>query len=1161
MFRSIFSYEFINWLRKPVCYLYGLVFFGIAFISMAGTGGLFDPHTPAGSLQRFINSPFEINFIVQYFNKFFLFLLPAVIGATVYKDFRNNTHSILYTFPIKKGDYFLGKFLSSFSIVVLITFSMGLGMMIAEQLPGLDPNKVGAFRFIGYFQVYAAFILPNMFCYGLVVFCLVLWFRNIYAGFIGVVLLFFLQIITENAFDGFSVALLDPFGQNAAKYVTQFWSLEDQNTLTIPVLGVVLYNRLLWLGLALLFSFYTYKRFSFSEHGTYSFTLKRKKKPVIESEGANKKIKLSKVRYRFSRSHQWKHVWQLSRFQLSYIVKSWMFVIVTALGILAVLFAIGKVTNTNEMALLPTTGLVLTIPAFFFSTIIMLLTFIYSGMLVHRERSTGIDSLVDSTPTPNWVQMFSKVLTLLKMQGILLLVMLLAGILIQLYNGYFQFDIGLYLFHLYIILFIPLLVWACTSIFVHTLFPNPYIGIFILLLVWVGVGSLEQVGITTRLLKFNTPGVLAYSDLNGYGRALPAFFLTQWYWLIFGLLLLLLSYGLWYRGTPSSFKDRMKQGKQRFRGPVVIYGSILLTAFIAMGFLIYDKEAENNKGLEQESNLVFEKFEERFGKYAGTLQPRIVDVETTIHLYPDDHSFHMEGSYKLINKLNRPIDTLLVKTGFDEISEIDLNREFEVVTYDSYFKFSVIKLGASLRPNDSLRFDFKVKNTPDTFFQQNSSVLENGTFLMTDILPRIGYMFGNEKLQPENPRALQNHFQASDSDLVHFKTVVSTSEDQIALAPGYLQKEWMSGDRRYFQYQMESDIKFIFAVNSGVYQIGNTNHKGIELSIYHHKGHETNLNAMMDGLKAAIDFNTALFGPYQHREARIIEFPMSLGSYATTMANNIPTSEMRFIANTKTSEDKIDIAFYVSAHELTHQWWGNQIIPANALGARFISESVTDYLSFMIYGKRYGKEEGQRWLSLQRQRYLNGRTPWKEDEPPLILVDEQQPIFYGKGTLALNAMRHYLGEVNLHKVLNDFLQDYKFKEAPYPTSLELVERLRIATPDSLKYVVSDLFETVTFTEASIQKASVSMSDSEKYEMNLELSVRKQTDDTPVEVLCQHIEIGIYDLGGEIIQMETIKVTEEISTLKIILGREPARVVVDPNMLLIERERNDNEYAL
>ena len=38
----------------------------------------------------------------------------------------------------------------------------------------------------------------------------------------------------------------------------------------------------------------------------------------------------------------------------------------------------------------------------------------------------------------------------------------------------------------------------------------------------------------------------------------------------------------------------------------------------------------------------------------------------------------------------------------------------------------------------------------------------------------------------------------------------------------------------------------------------------------------------------------------------------------------------------------------------------------------------------------------------------------------------------------------------------------KFQEPPYTTSIEMVDYIKRSYPDSLKYVIKDMFETITF---------------------------------------------------------------------------------------------------
>ena len=44
----------------------------------------------------------------------------------------------------------------------------------------------------------------------------------------------------------------------------------------------------------------------------------------------------------------------------------------------------------------------------------------------------------------------------------------------------------------------------------------------------------------------------------------------------------------------------------------------------------------------------------------------------------------------------------------------------------------------------------------------------------------------------------------------------------------------------------------------------------------------------------------------------------------------------------------------------------------------------------------------------------------------------------------------------MNAAIRGFLNAYKFKDPPYPTSLALVDSIRAQTPDSLKYLISDV---------------------------------------------------------------------------------------------------------
>ena len=58
-----------------------------------------------------------------------------------------------------------------------------------------------------------------------------------------------------------------------------------------------------------------------------------------------------------------------------------------------------------------------------------------------------------------------------------------------------------------------------------------------------------------------------------------------------------------------------------------------------------------------------------------------------------------------------------------------------------------------------------------------------------------------------------------DADWINFEATVSTTPDQIAIAPGYLQKEWVQNGRRYFHYKMDAPIMNIYSIQSARYAV------------------------------------------------------------------------------------------------------------------------------------------------------------------------------------------------------------------------------------------------------------------------------------------------------------------------------------------------------
>ena len=73
----------------------------------------------------------------------------------------------------------------------------------------------------------------------------------------------------------------------------------------------------------------------------------------------------------------------------------------------------------------------------------------------------------------------------------------------------------------------------------------------------------------------------------------------------------------------------------------------------------------------------------------------------------------------------------------------------------------------------------------------------------------------------------------------------------------------------------------------------------------------------------------------------------------------------------------------------------------------------------------------------------------------------QSYVYYLKGAVAMYTLRERLGADAVNGALRRFREQHAGTDAPPPTSRALYAELQAVTPDSLKPLLSDLFEHIT----------------------------------------------------------------------------------------------------
>ncbi|WP_088323417.1 ABC transporter permease/M1 family aminopeptidase [Polaribacter tangerinus] len=1218
MFLTIFKQELKYWFYKPAFYIYTAIFLLLAFFLAATSAGIWDGITGTTGSSRIVNSPTGVSGLFGALTIFIFFLFPSIIGVSIYRDFKSEMHTILFSYPFTKANYLFAKFFSAIFVVTIIVLAIALGMIIGFRFPGTNAEIVGDFNGLTYLQTYLFFILPNVLFFGAVVFAIVTFSRNIAAGFITVIILMFAQGVVSSVFSdpeqAVILAYLDPFGDAAVSYYTKYWTVSEQNELQIPIKELIIYNRLLWLLISSVIFGFVYKYFKFSQNAI-SISFRKSKGARVTKSNFNgiTKIDLPKVTHNYTFKSQLKAMWHLSKVDFKFIFKSMPFISILVVGILLLigsLFTVGEIFGTKT---LPVTWQMLAGGNVFSSLIINLCTFLYAGVLVQRASTAKMSHLIDSAPIPNWVLLFSKLIALVKMQFVLLAVIFVSGILYQTYNGYYNFEIWHYLQELYLLDFLNYLVWAFLAIFIQTLVKNQYLGLFILLIIAVGTPFLSLIGIEQFIFKYNAGPGFSYSDMNGYGAALQPYLLYKTYWILAGILLLIASVLFWKRGVSSSFAERIYTAKIRFTNFYKVSFLIVFIAFVSLGFTIYgETKSKSKNSAAKQAELDAVKWEKTYKKFETYQQPRVVAVSANMDIYPKTRTFKASAVFTLINKTNVPIDSVFLNHNSLE-STFKFNKPNTLVLEDTVFHFDIYHFKNKIQPGDTVTLHVSVKNKKSKTFVTGSVINENGTFINNfTIFPSLGYSSAGElrdnqtrkkydlpennlKPLPTDSLALGNTYISRDSDWIDFEATVSTSKDQIAIAPGYLQKEWIEGDRKYFHYKMDSKILNFYAFNSAKYQVKKDTWKGVALEIYYHKPHVFNLERMFKGIKASLAYNSENFSPYQHKQVRIIEFPRTKGTFAQSFPNTIPFSEgLGFIADVDEDDDSgVDYPFAITVHELAHQWWAHQVIGADVLGATMLSESISEYVALKVLEKEHGKEKMRTFLKDALDNYLMQRTFETKREKPLMYNDGQGYIHYQKGSLVFYALSDYIGEKEVNSALKKFVKKVKFQEPPYTTSVEMLSYLKEATPDSLQYALKDMFETITLYKNSVTKATSKALENGKYQVDIEFEVSKYRNDEKgkkyygekvgdtlrskknelsKEVLsvplADYIDIGIFtteDVAGKkrekILYLKKHKITQIHNKLTIIVNEKPLEVGVDPYNKLIDTKSDDNRRKL
>jgi ABC-2 type transport system permease protein len=1194
MFWTFFWFELKLRFRGISTYIFFFIPFMMMFFSVS-----VEDFGPVGPGKVLINGPYALLQNFAQLTGFGSLLIAAIFGPSILRDFQQDTYSLIFTKPVSKSAYLGGKWAASFVVTVFVFSGLVFGGIIGTFMPWADKTRLAPINLWSYLQPFFSVTVINIFFLGALFFCVAALSRQIVVVYLqgvavlALYLILAISFVTTNKLERFWPSVFDPLGLIFTQSITRYWTVAERNSKHLEWTGMFLYNRLFWIAVGILALAIAYILFPMSAEAFAGRRANRKAKQAAETEAQEKKIRpraatqLPAVHQIFSSATTWAQFVSMTKIRLQNIVREIPF---WAIVILMVIFCAINGAFAGEVSgvkVWPVTYLMLNViqgGGFLFIYIVAVL---YAGELIWRERDVRFDQIHDALPLRDWTDWFSKFSALSIAVLLLLAVILLVGVVMQALAGFFNFELAHYIKELYLVGFTQFAMIILLALFIHTVVPNKFVGHALIIGFIILIPVLYRYGIENRLVLYGEITPYTYSDMNGYGHFVAGLLWITLYWLFVGGLLAVVAILLARRGTEMSLPVRMKLFRERAPGLTVFAALFSILAVATGTWFFYNTHVRNEFRTAKNNREIQAEYERRYKKNEKLPQPKVTAVDVNVDIFPESRSFKAVGHYMLVNRTDKPIDEIHLTESRESIDEIRFDRLFHNTLSDKKHFYEIYKLDQPLQPGESMRMDFRASYASKGFKDGNErpELAYNGTFFDRDYFPTIGYnpnieldepvrrreeRLGElEELAPRGDPYYSNvNLFTPDSEWITFRTTVSTSPDQIAIAPGYLKRDWVENGRHYFEYDMgELRINNFFSFLSGRFEVKRDKWNDVNLEIYYNKGHEYNLDKMMESAKSGLAYYSKNFSPFQFTQYRVLEYPR-YRTFAQSFPNTVPFSEgIGFIERLKKADD-IDILYFVNAHELAHQWWGHQLIGSATQGSNMMSETLAEYSALKVMEKKYGEENIRKYLKYELDGYLRGRAGETRHEPPLALVQREPYVWYQKGALVMYALSDYIGEDKVNAALRGFLEKNRYATGPYPDTRSFVAAMREVTPLELQYLITDMFESITLYENKAVSATVAAEPGNKYSVTLKVDTKKNKSDgsgneSPAE-LNDLIEVGVFSGTKE--HLKPLHVEKQWfktsnSTIEFVVDEKPTFAGIDPYNKLIDRDPTDNLIAV
>jgi aminopeptidase N len=1190
MFFKVAGFEFRYQLRQPIFWVAAILFVLLTFGSVASD------NVQIGSTDNIHkNAAYVIGQSTLIMAVLFgLLVITALVANVITRDDETGFGAIVRSTRISKFDYLYGRFAGAMAAAAVAFLSVPVGLALGAAAPWVDQETVGPFVFGDYAYAYFVVGLPVLVLCGALFFTLTTLTRSMVWTYVGVIGLFVARtvfgIVVQRPELQHLAALGEPFGTSAFAAATRYWTASERNAMMPPLAGDFLVNKLIWLGVAAAALAAAYWLFSFKS-AERSGRARRARRAVKAAAAAPVSAPETAAgphaRPRFGAATTWAQFLARGRLDAAQIFLSPAYFVLLGLAAIVAGASVFFATQLGvyDSRVYPVTRVMIAALTGGFSIFGFVIAIYYSGELVWRERDRRTEEIIDAAPVPDWIFIVPKVLVIALVLISTQAVAVAVAILGQAVQGYTNFQVGDYVLWYLLPNAADYLLIAALAVVVQALVPHKFIGWGVMMVYIIATIVLPGLGFSDNLYLYDGGPNAPLSDMDGQGRFWIGAWWFRFYWGAFALALLVIAYALWRRGTETRLKPRLAAAPRRLKGPAGALLGVALVLFVGSGgFIFYNTHVLNPFRTSQDEDRWQADYEKTFLAYESLPQPKIASVKLDLEVWPDQTRIVTHGVYVLQNRTQVPVSSVHVRFPRDlEVSALQLDGARLSKDFPG-FNYRIYALDRPMAPGETRNLAFTTTYEQRGFpnGQPLVRIVDNGTFVNDrELAPQIGmdrqglledrskrrkYGLPPELATPRlgQPGADQFSDISHDADWVNADITVTTAADQTPIAPGYRASETVANGRRTVRFVTDSPILDFFSAQSARYAVASTPYKGVDISVYYDPQHPWNISRIQNVMRAGLDYYQANFSPYQFHQVRVLEFPAPDGSFAQSFANTIPWSEGIFFIADERDPDRIDMVTYVGAHELAHQWWAHQVIGADEQGGAMLSETLAQYSAGQVMKHLYGADMMRKFLKFELDSYLRSRGSAVKQELPLTRVEDQDYIYYRKGSVVMYRLADEIGEDKVNAALRQLLHDFAFKGPPYPTTIDLEKDIRAQAPAGAQDLITDLFDKITLYDIRASHAVARKRPDGRWDLTFTVEATKFYADglgreTPAP-MNETVDVGAFDAEpgqpgyrqSDVIDVEKRPIHSGTQTVSLTVAHLPRFAGVDPFNTLIDR---------